>query len=176
MRYKVFLFLRWVGRLVYRSCSWLSNKVYQVPAVKKVVNEENYKPTDYYEFKRQFSWLLEIDGIPSFAVKAATRPNVTTGNDNRSLWAVFYDPVSPSTASALWRWWKSGEKRNAKLVFLDSRGITIEKWHYVGVIPYNVDFGFLDYSNANPVEITLSANCDSVELVDEKERVGASRE
>lgn len=190
MRYQIFLLLRWVGRLAYRACSWLSNKVYKVPATKRIVNKGDYDPVekklgavlgaqellaDSYDPKRQFRWILTIDGVPAFVVNSTRRPCLAK-NGNKQLWATFFDPVVPSTTSVLWKWWQLKDKRNARLVVLDPVGIVVEEWNYTGLTPAYIDFGELDYSRSEPVKIDLCADYENVELVDEQERVGSRRE
>lgn len=191
MRYQIFLFLRWAGRLVYKACSWLSNKVYQVPTTTKKVSLGTWKPVidtkpgtvlgakellaDSYDPKRQFRWMLAVEGIPAFVVNTCRRPILSRNgriNHPSTLEASFYDPVVPSTSHAMWDWWKSQTKKNAVLTLLDPVGIVVEEWKFSGVYPEYIDFGELNYSNADPVKIELIAAFDSVELTNERTEKG----
>jgi len=168
--------------MVYKACSWLSNLVYQVPrtTIKRVMAGDyaavtETKPgtvlgaqellADSYDPKRQFRWILKVDGLPSFAVKSTRRPALSRSSSDQ-LRAKFFDPVVPSTSESFWKWWKSREKKNASLSLLDPVGIVMEEWKYVGLDLVYVDFGELDYSKADPVEIYFCANYESVEMQD----------
>jgi hypothetical protein len=169
MRYKIFLLLRWLGRMVYKVCSWLSNKVYQVPKSDKPVKMSS-TPELFYEPKRKFRWTLNIDGLPPYVVCKAHRPCL--GTSIKQLSVVVYDPIEPSSAKVFWQWSKERKLRNATLQLLDPVGTIIEEWKYVGLSLACVDLGELDYASPDPVKITLWADYKSVELVDARAKKG----
>jgi len=113
-----------------------------------------------YEPKRKFRWLFEIDGIDSFTIKNAERPNSV-----HNLFQVqLYDPVSPSACHKIRDWEKSKEARKATLKMLDPFGDVVERWDYEGVEIEAVYYGTLDYSDSEPCIITLTLKYSSVEL------------
>ena len=173
MRYKIFLLLRWFGRVVYKACSWLSNKVYKVPKSDKSVKTLSSQEllADSYEPKRKFRWILNIDGLAPFVACKAHRPWLGP-TSSKQMNAEVYDPIEPSSAKVFWEWSKSKKLRNATLQLLDPVGIIVEEWKYTGLALCAVDLGELDYSSPDPVKISFWADYKSAELVDARTKKG----
>ena len=169
MRYKLFLLLRWFGRVVYKACSWLSNKVYQVPKSKSDKSVRTLSSQElsaaWYEPKRKFRWILNIDGLPPFVVCKTNRPWLGP-NSAKQLFVQVYDPIEPSSAKVFWQWSKERKLRNAALQLLDPVGAIVEEWKYAGLSLSCVDLGELDYTSPDPVKISFWADYKSAELID----------
>lgn len=142
-----------------------------------------------YEPKRQFRWILEIDGIDAFTAITAARPSkefestvIDYVNQKRYLagkgeWKeieiTLHDPIAPSAAQKVTQWLRlvhddpTGRmgyaemyKKNFSLKLLDGLGNVVEKWTFIGAFPLSVDFGSLDYASSDTVQITVSIRMD----------------
>lgn len=146
-----------------------------------------------FEPKRQFRWVLAIEGIDAFIVKTAARPGVTfesieipylnhkrhlAGKSTFSdLSVTLHDPIAPSGAQQIMEWIRthfesvSGRagyadfyKRDIQLKMLDPVGTVVELWEIKGAFLLSAEFGTLDYGSSEAVEITLSIKYDNCVL------------
>jgi len=146
-----------------------------------------------FEPKRKFRWILEIDGIDAFLCKTASRPQLTFDEvkiqwlnverklPGRGVWGdlnvTLYDPIAPSGAQQVMEWirlnletvtGRSGYldflKRDLRLKLLDPVGIVVEYWDIKGAFCKDINFGDLDYSSSDPVEIALVIAADNFVL------------
>tara|TARA_R100000008_G_scaffold86844_2_gene82015 strand:+ start:344 stop:832 length:489 start_codon:yes stop_codon:yes gene_type:complete len=146
-----------------------------------------------FEPKRQFRWVLAIEGIDAFIVKTASRPNVSIEeieipyiNHKRfvagkasfeTLSVTLHDPIAPSGAQQVMEWIRthfesvSGRagyadfyKRDIQLKMLDPIGTVVELWDIKGGFLTAADFGSLDYGTSEPTEISLTIRFDNCVL------------
>ena len=136
------------------------------------IDEATDGPIDYgMEPKRKFRWVLQFEGIPSFAVKRTERPTVYRGSDGSvsygPLQVVVYDPMVPSVSETVWDWFQSGEKRDGMITLLTPNGEVLERWRFKELNMTYIKLGELDYSSSDPVEIEMQFYYSFVELVTE---------
>lgn len=146
-----------------------------------------------FEPKRQFRWVLAIEGIDAFIVKTATRPNISIEeveipfiNHKRyiagkssfeTLSVTMHDPIAPSGAQQVMEWVRthfesvSGRagyadfyKRDIQLKMLDPIGTVVELWDIKGAFLTAADFGSLDYGASDPSEISITIRYDNCVL------------
>lgn len=146
-----------------------------------------------FEPKRKFRWVFAIEGIDSFLMKSASRPNIQIEeqeiaylNSTRyiagkgkfeSISVTLYDPIAPSGAQQVMEWirthWESVSgragyadfyKRDVQLKMLDPMGTVVELWDIKGAWITNANFGDLDYSSADPADIQLTLRFDNCVL------------
>jgi hypothetical protein len=146
-----------------------------------------------FEPKRQFRWVLAIEGIDAFIVKTASRPNISIEeieipyiNHKRfvagkasfeTLSVTLHDPIAPSGAQQVMEWVRthfesvSGRagyadfyKRDIQLKMLDPIGTVVELWDIKGGFLTAADFGSLDYGTSEPTEISLTIRFDNCVL------------
>ena len=147
-----------------------------------------------FEPKRQYRWIMAIEGIDSFLVKSTARPTITLGtteilfiNSYRklsgklkfgSLSVNLYDPIAPSGAQQVMEWIRthyesvSGRagyadfyKRDIQLKMLDPVGTVIEMWDMKGAFITNATFNSLDYGGGeDPMMINLTLEFDNCVL------------
>jgi hypothetical protein len=146
-----------------------------------------------FEPKRQFRWVLAIEGIDAYLLKSAARPSVSTEsvelpfiNATRYLAGrtvfetidiTMYDPIAPSGAQQVMEWMRtvyesvSGRagyadfyKRDIQLKMLDPVGTVVELWDIKGAFPTSVSFGDLAYDSNDPSEITCTLRMDNCVL------------
>tara|TARA_Y100001970_G_C14224733_1_gene854892 strand:- start:1492 stop:1980 length:489 start_codon:yes stop_codon:yes gene_type:complete len=146
-----------------------------------------------FEPKRQFRWVLAIEGIDAFIIKTASRPNVSIEeveipylNHKRyiagkasfeTLSVTLHDPIAPSGAQQVMEWIRthfesvSGRagyadfyKRDIQLKMLDPIGTVVELWDIKGGFLTAADFGSLDYGASDPSEISLTIRFDNCVL------------
>ena len=127
-----------------------------------------------FEPKRKFRWVFAIEGLDSFLMKTAARPNITIAeqevpfmNSTRymagkakfeAISVTLYDPIAPSGAQQVMEWVRthfesvSGRagyadfyKRDIHLKLLDPVGTVVEFWDIKGAFLTSADFGGLDY-------------------------------
>lgn len=147
-----------------------------------------------FEPKRQFRWLLAIEGIDAFLLKTAARPNITIEeleipwiNHKRyvagkssfeTISVTLHDPIAPSGAQQVMEWIRthfesvSGRagyadfyKRDIQLKMLDPVGTVVELWDIKGAFITAADFGSLDYGETTAAsEISLTIRFDNCVL------------
>lgn len=144
---------------------------------------ENFEP------KRKFRWILSIDGIDAFTLKTASRPTMTTdsvemGFINNTRYVAgktkpgttsitLYDSINPSAAQKVMEWVKlhydgaTGRaayqqyyKKDITLKVLDPIGAVIEQWSGYGAFITETNFGDLDYTAGDPLEIAMTLQAD----------------
>lgn len=142
-----------------------------------------------YEPKFSNRWILMIEGIDAFVLKAAQRPTVTT-EENEIPWInatryvagktkfnpiqiTLFDPIAPSAAQQTMEWLRlcyevvSGRagyadfyKRDIQLKMLDGPGNVVELWDIKGAFMTELNYGDLDYSEQKPQEISVTIRYD----------------
>jgi hypothetical protein len=141
-----------------------------------------YEPKRQNRFIVRFPSSL---GINEWFVESAARPHLTINSTEiqflntstyvagRFTWGEisckFRDPIGPSASQALMEWvrlcaesvtgrmgYAAGYMKNVTLEMLDPTGVVIERWKLVNtMVSGTVDFGTLDYSAGELVNITL---------------------
>lgn len=143
-----------------------------------------------FEPKRKFRWIFAIEGIDSFLMKTAARPNISTEpveipymNSTRyiagkskfqTMTVTLHDPIAPSGMQQVMEWQRtcfesvSGRsgyadfyKRDIQLKMLDPVGTVVELWDIKGAFLTAVDFGGLDYGSSESAEISLTIQYDN---------------
>jgi hypothetical protein len=146
-----------------------------------------------YEPKRQFRWILEVDGLDSFVMQSTSRPKGNFGevqmdwlNDRWWLagkWTwdpmdlVLRDPIAPSAAQKVMDWvrlcyehetgragYAAFYKKDIVLKLLDGPGAVVERWVIKGAWLQNIDMGSLSYTEDAPTEITCTMRYDKATL------------
>ena len=147
-----------------------------------------------FEPKRKFRWVFAMEGIDAFLMKTASRPTITTEeqeipfmNSTRyiagkskfeTLAVTLHDPIAPSGAQQVMEWARthyesvSGRagyadfyKRDAQLKLVDPIGTVIELWDLKGCILTSADFGSLKYGDAGILEIQLGIAYCNINLL-----------
>ena len=142
-----------------------------------------------FEPKVQNRFIMYIEGIPAYTIKTAARPtisfeDITLDHINtkryvkgkgewQSLSITLYDPVVPSAAQAVMEWVRLGHesvtgrdgysdfyKKNVTFNVLGPVGDIVEEWQLVGSYIEGANFGTLDWSTTDPVEIELTLRYD----------------
>jgi len=147
-----------------------------------------------FEPKRQYRWVMAIEGIDSFLIKTTARPQVQSSaveipfiNSYRkiagkfkfsSLSVTLYDPIAPSGAQQVMEWIRthyesvSGRagyadfyKRDMQIKMLDPVGTVIELWDIKGAFITSAQFNNLDYGGGDdPMMINLTLEFDNCVL------------
>tara|TARA_Y100000034_G_C6861687_1_gene392266 strand:- start:570 stop:1061 length:492 start_codon:yes stop_codon:yes gene_type:complete len=147
-----------------------------------------------FEPKRQYRWILAIEGIDAFLVKDTKRPSFTLGTakieyinsyrkisgklDMGNLTVGLHDPIAPSGAQQVMEWIRTHMesvsaragyadfyKRDIQLKLLDPVGTVVELWDIKGAFITSADFGTLSYTGGeDPLGITLTLEFDNCVL------------
>ena len=155
-----------------------------------VIDSEQLWYTPYEpKLKNRFIMELGDTGIPAYTIKTAQRPqitfdevvlehmNVTKYVKGKGRWQTLqitlYDPIVPSAASSVIEWvrlhhesttgrdgYPDTYKKNVTWQVLGPVGESMEKWTLHGTYIQDASFGDLDFSDSNPVEITLTLRYD----------------
>lgn len=141
--------------------------------------------------KRQF--LFAIEGIDSFIVKTAARPQVTTEevpinwiNTTRyiagkttfgELQLTLHDPIAPSGAQQVMEWirlcyesvtgragYADFYKRDIQIKMLDPVGTVVQLWDVKGAFVKEANFGELTHEGSDLAEISLTIRFDNMVL------------
>ena len=142
-----------------------------------------------FEPKMKNRYVMEIDTIPSYLVKAANRPtiqfetvtldhiNVKRKLKGKGEWQditiTLYDPIVPSGAQAVMEWIRLGHesitgrdgyadfyKKDITFYMLGPVGDKIEQWTLKGAFITQANFGDLDFSSNDPATIELTLAYD----------------
>jgi hypothetical protein len=144
-----------------------------------------------FEPKRQYRWVFAIEGIDSFLMKTAARPQFTfqelkmpfinsvrylSGRmEFQTMNITLYDPIAPSGAQQVMEWIRthyesvSGRagyadfyKRDCQIKLLDPIGTVVEHWDIKGAMINSANFQQLSYDdNQTPVTIDLTLRFDN---------------
>lgn len=146
-----------------------------------------------FEPKRGYRWVLALEGIDSFLLSDAARPQVTISekkidfiNSYRNvagklsfsdLQIKLHDPIAPSGAQQVMEWIRthyesvSGRagyadfyKRDIQLKMLDPIGTVIELWDIKGAFITSANFGSLAYNSDETMMIDLTLKFDNCVL------------
>lgn len=122
-----------------------------------------------YEPKVQNRFIMNIDGIPAYLIKAAARPTIVNGTitldhinlkrklKGKSEWSdieiTLYDPIVPSAAQACMEWVRLAHesvtgrngyadfyKKDVTINVLGPVGDKVEEWQIKGAFPSTVNF------------------------------------
>ena len=142
-----------------------------------------------FEPKTQNRFIMYIEGIPAFTIKAMARPtiqfdevvlehiNVKRYVKGKGAWQpleiTLYDPIVPSASQAVMEWIRQHHesvtgrqgysdfyKKDITFNLLGPVGDIIEEWTLKGTFIQNANFGTLDYGTSAPVEIALTLQYD----------------
>jgi hypothetical protein len=142
-----------------------------------------------FEPKMKNRYIMVIDGIESYMIKAANRPQinfekVTLDHINvkrqlkgkgewQDLTITLYDPIVPSGAQAVMEWVRLSHesitgrdgyadfyKKDIDIYMLGPVGDKIEQWKLKGAFITQANFGELDFSSNDPASIELTLTYD----------------
>ena len=142
-----------------------------------------------FEPKMKNRYVMEIDGIPSYLVKAAARPSIQFEtivldhiNIKRKLqgkgdWQdiniTLYDPIVPSGAQSVMEWVRLGHesitgrrgyadfyKKDITFYMLGPVGDKIEQWTIKGAFIQSANFGDLSFDSNEPATVELTLSYD----------------
>ena len=142
-----------------------------------------------FEPKVKHRFIMYIEGVPAYLIKAAARPQLTFEEialdhinvkryvkgkgEWQTLDITLYDPVVPSAAQAVMEWVRLSHesvtgrdgysdfyKKNVTFNLLGPVGDIIEEWQLVGAYVQSAAFGDLDWATSDPVEVTVTLRYD----------------
>ena len=136
---------------------------------------------------------MSVDGIPAYLIKASAKPSVANGEitldhinvqryvKGKTVWntisVTLYDAIVPSGAQAVMEWvrlhhesasgrdgYSSYYKKEVRLKSLSPLGEVIEEWTLNGTYIVDANFGSLDWSTEDVVNIELTLRYDWARL------------
>jgi hypothetical protein len=142
-----------------------------------------------FEPKMKNRYVMEIDGIPSYLVKAANRPTIQFETvvldhinvkrklkgkgDWQDITITLYDPIVPSGAQAVMEWIRLGHesitgrdgyadfyKKDIDFYLLGPVGDKIEQWKLKGAFISQANFGDLAFDSNEVATIELTLSYD----------------
>ena len=142
-----------------------------------------------FEPKLQNRFIVTIDGVPAYTIKASNRPQITfeevelkhmnvkrfvKGKGTwQTLQITLYDPIVPSAAQAVMEWVRLGHesvtgrdgysdfyKKDCTFNVLGPVGDIIEEWTLKGAWIQDAAFGDMDFGSSDPVDITVTLRYD----------------
>ena len=142
-----------------------------------------------FEPKLQNRFIMNIDGIPAYTIKAANRPqiefdevllehmNTTRYIKGKGKWQpidiTLYDPIVPSASQAVMEWIRLSHesvtgrdgysdfyKKDVTFNVLGPVGDVVEEWTLKGTYIQTANFGEMDFANSEPVEIVCTLKYD----------------
>jgi len=142
-----------------------------------------------FEPKTKNRFIMYIEGIPAFTIKAMNRPqiqfdevvlehiNVKRYVNGKGAWQpleiTLYDPIVPSASQAVMEWVRQHHesvtgrqgysdfyKKDITFNLLGPVGDIVEEWTLKGAFIQSANFGDLDYGTSDPVEIAVTLQYD----------------
>ena len=142
-----------------------------------------------FEPKTKNRFIMYIEGIPSYLVKAAARPqiqfeemvldhiNVKRHLKGKGTWQpvdiTLYDPIVPSGAQAVMEWVRLGHesvtgrdgyadfyKKDVTFNMLGPVGDIVEEWTLKGAFITTANFGEMSFDSNEPADNTLTLQYD----------------
>ena len=142
-----------------------------------------------FEPKLKNRFIMQIDGIPAYLIRTATRPQITFEEvvldhmnvkryvkgkgEWQQLSITLYDPVVPSASQAVMEWIRLSHesvtgrdgyadfyKKDVTFQVLGPVGDVVEEWTLKGAYIQDANFGDLDFATSDPAEITLTLKYD----------------
>ena len=149
-------------------------------------NEIMFTP---FEPKVKNRFIMYVEGIPAYLIKAVARPQITFEEialdhinvkryvkgkgDWQLLNITLFDAIVPSGAQAVMEWVRLSHesvtgrdgysdfyKKDVTFNLLGPVGDVVEEWVLKGTYIEMADFGELDYSSTDPAEIMLTLKYD----------------
>ena len=142
-----------------------------------------------FEPKVKHRFIMYIEGVPAYLIKAAARPQLTFEEialdhinvkryvkgkgDWQTLAITLYDAIVPSGAQAVMEWvrlhkesvtgrdgYSDFYKKDVTFNVLGPVGDKVEEWTLKGAMIQSANFGDLDWSVSEPADITLTLRYD----------------
>ena len=142
-----------------------------------------------FEPKVQNRFIMYIEGMPSYVIKATSRPTISFGEivldhinvkrklkgkgDWQPITVTLYDPIVPSAAQATMEWVRLSHesvtgrdgysdfyKKDVTLNALGPVGDKVEEWTLKGAYIEEASFGDLDWAAEDVAMITLTLKYD----------------
>jgi len=142
-----------------------------------------------YEPKMSNRFIMYIEGIPAYLIKAASRPSIDQGEvildhinverklKGKSRWqdvtVTLYDPVVPSGAQAVMEWvrlhhesvtgrdgYSDFYKKDIYIRTLGPVGDVVEEWILKGAYCSNAAFGDMSWDSDAPANISMTIVMD----------------
>jgi len=142
-----------------------------------------------FEPKTKNRFIMYIEGIPAFTIKAMARPtiqfdevvlehiNVKRYVKGKGAWQpleiTLYDPIVPSASQAVMEWVRQHHesvtgrqgysdfyKKDITFNLLGPVGDIVEEWTLKGAFIQAANFGDMDYGTSDPVEIAVTLQYD----------------
>jgi len=142
-----------------------------------------------FEPKMKNRFIMRIDGVPAYMIKAASRPefqseevilehmNVKRYVKGKSEWMeqqiTLYDPIVPSAAQAIMEWIRLSHesvtgrdgysdfyKKDVNFQMLGPVGDIVEEWTLKGAWIKTANFGEMDFGTSEPADITATIRYD----------------
>ena len=142
-----------------------------------------------FEPKVKHRFIMYIEGVPAYLIKAAARPQLTFEEialdhinvkryvkgkgDWQNLNITLYDAIVPSGAQAVMEWvrlhkesvtgrdgYSDFYKKDVTFNVLGPVGDKVEEWTLKGAMIQSANFGDLDWSVSEPADITLTLRYD----------------
>jgi hypothetical protein len=142
-----------------------------------------------FEPKMKNRYIMEVDGIQSYLIKAAARPSISFEpvvldhinikrklqgkGDWQDITITLYDPIVPSGAQQVMEWIRLGHesltgrrgyadfyKKDIDIYMLGPVGDKIEQWKLKGAFIVSANFGDLSFDSNEPATIELSLAYD----------------
>jgi len=142
-----------------------------------------------FEPKLKHRYIMEIDGIPAYLIKATNRPtiemeevelnhmNVKRYIKGKASWSTItvtlYDPIVPSAAQSVMEWvrlhhesvtgrdgYSDFYKKDITFNVLGPVGDKVEEWTLKGAFITSAAFGDMAFDSNDPMEIELTLRYD----------------
>jgi hypothetical protein len=145
------------------------------------------------EPKRSDRWTLSISGIEAYLITVSKRPSITNDEivvdyintkryyKGKTSWGTIditlKEAINPSAAAQIYTWlllhhdsesgaegYKGEYAKDITLTLFGPDGTEVERWNIKNAWVTSVDFGSLDYSNADIINVSVTLRFDYATL------------
>lgn len=159
------------------------------PNLEYASDNEIFQTAYSWEPKKQHQFIMQVNDIPAYLIKASAKPSMTNGEvaldhinvqryvKGKTVWntigITLYDAIVPSGAQAVMEWvrlhhesatgrdgYSSYYKKDIRLHQLSPLGEVVEEWILKGAFITESNFGSLDWSSEDVVNIEVTLRYD----------------
>ena len=159
------------------------------PNLEYASDNEIFQTAYSWEPKKQHQFIMQVNDIPAYLIKASAKPSMTNGEvaldhinvqryvKGKTVWntigITLYDAIVPSGAQAVMEWvrlhhesatgrdgYSSFYKKDIRLHQLSPLGEVVEEWVLKGTFITESNFGSLDWSSEDVVNIEVTLRYD----------------
>lgn len=137
----------------------------------KIIEDEIYNKPVNYEPKVNNRFVVYMENVPCYLIKAVTRP-IASVTDGKYIYGDLilhiYDPIAPSASQVISEFIRANKTEfdEIKLVLLGPIGDIVEEWRFLKCKVVSIEHSKLDWSDKSDV-VTIKVTLKPEEYIHE---------